>query len=457
MAIIERESERLAVVGMGALCPIGNDVPTAWRRLLNGEHGIRISEFPEYPHSSVKVAGVVENFEEQDREKIFIEGNIIDPSDFEFYDISTFGGLEVARQAYAPYTVFVEENGRLVPRLNPKIFHPERVGLVVAIEGGGTVRSAINTHERIMKKNAKGEQLGLKAEDEDIIRGLVDTILGAERRTFGLNGEALLVGDACASGIEATIVARRMLLDSEDELDAVLVIGTEWSNHYVPRSQFERITALSSISDPNRTPRPFDKGADGFVIGDMSAAIFMTKADFALRNQLEVLAWHLGAGAYEEAYSMTSPLPNGEGTYNAYQRLLDKRVGGVRIRDMRKKSPFYIEAHGTGTGGDGVEAIGIRRTTDELDGEFAGFSSTKGATGHGTSAAAVLEGVFCVQALREGVMPPNIKCNDPIDEVNGMPLIREATPADIEFVDNLSNGFGGHQRAESYQSVRSTR
>lgn len=493
--------EKLAVVGgLGLVTPLGNDEHTFWRRLINGEHGIKPVNFPEYPHSRVKIGGVVENFGEEDWERLLVNGNIVDPGDQGWYHVSTWAALEVARQVWEPFTVWEEEDGLMVPRLDSR-FNPDRIGLVIASEGGGTVDETIKTYERIMSRDRNAMKLGLKedmkdlleqavirgsmsdmetlaeelaavadrviydrdrfrlnlrAETESIIIGLVDTPLGAIMRAWKIHGRSKGVFSACASGEDAIDEAAMMLRDPQSKLDGVLVIGTEFSNNITLRSQFEEPGALSKNSDPDRAPRPFDKDADGFVIGNMAGGFFMTPEGFAKANNLQPRAYYLGSGAYDEAYSMTDPLPDGEGTFRAYDQLLDKTVMGRTIRYIRERAKFWVKAHGTGTKGDRLEARGIKRALATLKRTFAGFGSIKGGLGHGLSAVAAVEAVLGIKVLEERIMPPNIKCDDPIDEVRDMPLIREATEdKDLEGVDTLSNGFGGHQRGSSWQSAKS--
>ena len=201
---------------------------------------------------------------------------------------------------------------------------------------------------------------------------------------------------------------------------------------------FCSLKALSTRNDdPQRASRPFDKDRDGFVMSEGSGVIILEELEHAKARGAEILAELLGTGLTGDAYHITQPVPGGMGAVRAMKMALE--TSGIEPGDVD-----YINAHGTSTFyNDRVESEAIRTVFgNSTDG--CRVSSTKSVTGHLLGAAASLEFIACVMAIREGVIPPtaNLENLDPECQLNHVP--NESVEADLGIVMSNSFGFGGH-------------
>jgi 3-oxoacyl-[acyl-carrier-protein] synthase II len=195
--------------------------------------------------------------------------------------------------------------------------------------------------------------------------------------------------------------------------------------------------ALSKNNDnPQSASRPFDTNRDGFIMGEGAGILILENLEKARERGAKILAEVVGFGATDDAYHITSPNPEGEGTIPCMQAAID--MAGIETKDIG-----YINAHGTSTKvGDIAETNAIKKVfgkhAQDLD-----ISSTKSMTGHLLGAAGGIESVFCVQALINGLLPPtiNLENQDRECDLNYVPNI--AKEKDIKFALNNSFGFGG--------------
>jgi 3-oxoacyl-[acyl-carrier-protein] synthase II len=250
---------------------------------------------------------------------------------------------------------------------------------------------------------------------------------------------------ACASGNEA--IALGIDLIRLGRADVVLVGGTEAAVHPLPMAAFGQMMALSRRNDePELASRPWDKGRDGFVLGEGAACLVLESAEHADARGARVYAEAAGAGITADSHDIAQPDPAGLGATRAMKLCL--REAGLEPTDVR-----HINAHATSTPqGDLAEAMAIRNALGDAADRVV-LTSTKSMTGHLLGAAGALESVATVLALHHRTVPPTINLDDPEDiglDIADKP--RELDQGDLAALNN-SFGFGGHNVAIAFRSV----
>jgi 3-oxoacyl-[acyl-carrier-protein] synthase II len=252
---------------------------------------------------------------------------------------------------------------------------------------------------------------------------------------------------ACASGNEAIALGIDMI--RLGRADVVVVGGTEAAVHALPMAAFGQMMALSKRNDePEKASRPWDKGRDGFVLGEGSAVLVLESAEHAERRGAKVYAEAAGAGITADSHDIAQPDPAGLGATRAMKIAL--RESGIEPGQIA-----HINAHATSTPqGDVAEAMAIRNALGDAAAEDLVLTSTKSMTGHLLGAAGALESLATVLALRDRVVPPTINLDDPEDigldiAVEKRSLAPEGNLAAL----NNSFGFGGHNVAIAFRSV----
>jgi len=251
---------------------------------------------------------------------------------------------------------------------------------------------------------------------------------------------------ACATGAHAIISAYQSIL--LDDADVMIAGGSESAIYPLSVGGFMQSRALShSYNDtPEKASRPWDKGHDGFVISEGAGIVVLEEYEHAKKRGAKIYAEICGYGCSGDAYHITSPAPDGNGAKRAMQAALQK--SGLQPRDVD-----YINAHGTSTMiGDAMEA----KAVNEL---FAGcdnlkMSSTKSAIGHMLGAAGAVEAIFCAKAIEQGILPPTLNLENPIDEAEGIDLIaNKAKKCDVKVALSNSFGFGGTNASIIFKKI----
>jgi 3-oxoacyl-[acyl-carrier-protein] synthase II len=250
---------------------------------------------------------------------------------------------------------------------------------------------------------------------------------------------------ACASGNESISLGIDMI--RLGRADVVVVGGTEAAVHVLPMAAFGQMMALSKRNDePERASRPWDKGRDGFVLGEGAAVLVLESEEHAKARGAKVYAEVAGAGITADSHDIAQPDPAGLGATRAMQIAL--REAGLDASDI-----VHVNAHATSTPqGDVAEAGAIRHALGKaVDGVV--VTSTKSMTGHLLGAAGALESVVTVLALQNRIVPPTINLEDPEDvglDIAAKP--RELGDGDLAALNN-SFGFGGHNVAIAFKNV----
>jgi 3-oxoacyl-[acyl-carrier-protein] synthase II len=253
---------------------------------------------------------------------------------------------------------------------------------------------------------------------------------------LGAKGGVHSVASACATGAEALSLGMDII--RAGRADVVMAGGTEAVIHPLPIAGFAAMRAMSTRNDePEKASRPWDKGRDGFVLGEGAGALVLERADHAAARGATVYARLAGAGITSDGYDIVQPHPEGEGGIRAMRRAL--RDSGLSATDI-----VHVNAHATSTPvGDITEVHGIRVAL----GDHPVLTSTKSMSGHLLGAAGALESIAAILAIRDSVVPPTINLDDPDDGLTLDVVAHKARHMDIPAAMNNSFGFGGHNVA----------
>ncbi|MCQ2741172.1 MAG: beta-ketoacyl-ACP synthase II, partial [Alphaproteobacteria bacterium] len=197
---------------------------------------------------------------------------------------------------------------------------------------------------------------------------------------------------------------------------------------------------------PQKASRPWDKGHDGFIMGEGAGVLVLEEYEHAKKRGAKIYAELVSYGNSGDAYHITSPAPDGNGAKRAMSEAL--RKAGLKPQDVT-----YINAHGTSTMvGDAMEAKAVKELF--VDCPDLKMSSTKSAIGHLLGAAGAVEAIFCVKAIETGMLPPTLNLEDPIDEVEGMDLVPlKAKKCDVRVAMSNSFGFGGTNASLVFKKI----
>jgi beta-ketoacyl-acyl-carrier-protein synthase II len=251
-----------------------------------------------------------------------------------------------------------------------------------------------------------------------------------------IKGPCFSVASACASGSDG--IGMAMLMLKAGMIDAALAGAAEMTICPVGVAAFDRVGAMSRRNDDySMAPQPFDKNRDGLVMGEGAAVLVLETESHAKARGANILAELAGYGATADAFHVTAPHEQGEGGAAAMRMALAS--AHATIDDLG-----YINAHGTGTTlNDQSETRAIKAAFGEKAYQVP-VSSTKSMTGHMMGATGALEAIFCVQAVREGILPPTIHYETPDPECDLDYIPNEAREKKIDLAISNAFGFGGH-------------
>jgi 3-oxoacyl-[acyl-carrier-protein] synthase II len=412
-----RVRRRVAVTGVGLVTPLGTGVEKNWTALMRGESGIGpitrfdASGFP------TRIAGEVRDFRPED----FIERKEIKKMDV------------FIQYAVAAAHMAVEAAGFRVDG-----YEPNRVGVIVGVGLGG-----LETIEHGHRAYLDG---GWKKLSPFFIPKLIANLApGQIAIRYGVKGINYTPTSACSSGAHAVGEAMRLIRDGYQ--DAVICGGAEAPITELGLGGFVAMRALSTRNDePARASRPFDRGRDGFVMGEGAGALVLEEMESARRRGAPILAEVIGYGTNGDAYHITQPAPEGAGAADCMALCLAD--AGIEPTDVQ-----YINAHGTSTEyNDANETRAIKAVFGEHAARLA-VSSTKSMTGHLLGGAGGVEAVFTVLAVHRGWVPPTINYEEPDPECDLDYVPNRARPLRIEVAMSNSYGFGGTNVSLAFRRV----
>lgn len=410
---------RVVVTGMGVVTPVGNDVDTYWKNLLDGVCGIDyIKAFPA-DDLPVKIAGEVKEFNPAEYG--------IEPAFARKQDRFTVFAVAAAYQAMQQSGLSAsEEDGNI---------DPFRLGVYVG-SGIGGFQTMVKETEKIMTEGARWvSPLFIPTMISNIAAGNVAIRHNA-------CGPCLPVVTACATSTHAIGEAFRAI--KFGFADAIITGGSEAAVIPLSIAGFANAKALSKAEDPKYASLPFNKNRGGFVIAEGAAMLVLEEYEHAKARGAEILAEVCGYGNTCDAYHVTAPRPDGKTQSAAIKAALDE--AGYSNEDV-----LYINAHGTGTAlNDTSETQAFKLALGE-DAYKAHISSTKGATGHMLGAAGAAEAVASILALKNGVVPPTINLDEiePECDLNYTP--NKPVEAGLTIAVSDSLGFGGHNGCVAFR------
>jgi 3-oxoacyl-[acyl-carrier-protein] synthase II len=409
-----RELHRVLVTGLGAVTPIGNDVPSYWEGLRSGRNGVTRVTIADPEDLPVQIAGEVKGFDPED----YLDRKTARRS-ARFAQFSVAAGKE----ALADAEIALED-----PKLR------EQIGVVMATSG-----DAFDLGAPYMDMVEKGPH---RADPMIITRS--GQHMGAARvaRELGLRGPNTTINTACASGTDA--LGHALNLIRLGHAPVILSGGTEAIITRLALASMGRLGALSrNNEDPEHACRPFDLDRDGFVLGEGAGVLVLESEQSARARGARVYCELAGAGWSFDATDDTAPDPEGEAL--AMRRALkDAEIDPTEVE--------YINAHGTSTQyNDRSETRAVKLALGEDHARKIAISSTKSMTGHLAAGAGGIEAIAAVLAMHHGCIPPTINhfTDDPDCDLDIVP--NEARPADLRVVLSNSFGLGGQNACAAFR------
>ncbi|XP_078438340.1 beta-ketoacyl synthase [Wolffia australiana] len=420
---------RVVVTGLGAVTPLGCGVNTTWKRLLDGQCGIR-ALMPE----DLKMNGVDEKTIMHTYEQLPSKVAAIVPcgnGEGEFNeDFSLLSQDHRAIARFIAYALCATEEALNDANWKPnEVEKQESTGVSIGA-GIGSISDISDAGRMIYEKKLR------QLSPFFVPRILVNMASGHVSMKYGFKGPIHSTVTACATGAHSIGDAARMI--QFGDADVMIAGGTESSIDALSIAGFSRCRALSTKYNflPGLSSRPFDSGRDGFVIGEGAGVMVLEALDHASERGAKIYAEIRGYGASGDAYHITKPPSDGRGAVLAMSRAL-------RQSGLRPDQVDYINAHATSTpAGDAIEATAIRTVFSEhADSGALSISSTKGAVGHLLGAAGAVEAIFTVLAIHHGIAPPTLNLDkpDPIFTDTFMPL---SAAKETPITAALSNSFG---------------
>ena len=411
-------NRRVVVTGTGVITPVGNDVQTYWKNLLDGVCGIDFITSIPTDDLPVKIAGEVKDFVPADYE--------IEPPFARKQDKFTVYAVAAAWQAVKESGLNAAEGGNI---------DPFRYGVYVG-SGIGGFTTQVRETEKLMKEGAKWvSPLFIPTMISNIAAGNIAIRNNA-------CGPCLPVVTACATSTHAIGEAFRAI--KHGYADAIIAGGAEAAIIPIGIAGFANAKALSRAEDPKYASLPFNRNRGGFVMAEGAAMLVLEEYEHAVARGAEIIAEVCGYGNTCDAHHVTAPRPDGTTQAAAIRQALEEA-------SYTSDDVLYINAHGTGTALNDVAETAAFKLALGDDAYKAHISSTKGSTGHMLGAAGAAEAVASVLALKHGIVPPtaNLDEIEPECDLDYTPLKPVKAGLTIAISDSL--GFGGHNGCVAFR------
>lgn len=407
--------ERVVVTGLGAISPLGLSASESWQNAWAGVSGVGPITLFDASDFLVQIACEVKNFQAE----AWMPAREARRRDrFEQF------ASAAARQA-------IEQAGLEVPETRA-----DRVGVIVSSAIGGL----ISLQENILAMHEDGPR---RISPFLIPMMMANGAAGLIAIDYGFHGPCFSVASACASGADGIGIAWNLLRNGT--IDAAIAGASEATITKIGIGSFDRLGAMSRRNDDYKnTPQPFDLERDGLVMGEGAAILVLETESHARVRGADILAELAGYGATADAFHITAPSENGIGGAQAIAQALE--TGRIDPAEVD-----YINAHGTATS---LNDISETRAIKKVFGEQAyniPVSSTKSMTGHMMGATGALEALFCVQAVRENIIPPTIHYHTPDPECDLDYVPNQARQTRVRVAISNAFGFGGHNAVLAFR------
>ncbi|MGC9952687.1 MAG: beta-ketoacyl-ACP synthase II [Rhizomicrobium sp.] len=417
---------RVVVTGLGLITPLASDVEETWSRLLAGKSGARpITKFPTTDMATKIACNVVRG---DGSDGTFNADAWVEPKEQRRMDDFIVFGLAAAQQA-------VTDSG-----WQPKNEEERcRTGVMIGSGIGGLAgieEGSILLHEK-----------GPRKISPFFIPGrLINLVSGYASIRFGYKGPNHAVVTACATGTHAIGDAARLI--ALDDADVMLAGGAEAAICPIGIVGFNACRALATAFNdtPQKASRPYDKDRDGFVMGEGAGIVMLEEYEHAKARGAKIYAEVKGYGLSGDAHHITAPAEDGDGGFRAMKMAL-KRA------ELSPSAIDYVNAHGTSTMADWIEARAVERLLGDAAAKVS-MSSTKSAIGHLLGAAGAVEAIFCILAMRDGIVPPTLNLDNPDGETRLDLVPHKARKREVNAALSNSFGFGGTNASLLFTSVR---
>ncbi len=402
-------TKRIVVTGLGAVTPLGIGWEAYWNGLLAGESGVaRITHFDPAAYD-VQIGAEVKGFD---------PSVWMDRKDSKRMDRYAQMGVAAAKMA-------VEDSGLIINDDNA-----ERVGVIIGSGIGGLASLEEQMRVLIEKGPSRVSPFLIPMMIADMAAGWASILTGAK-------GPNSTVVTACATGAHALGDSLEIL--RRGDADAMLAGGSEAAITPTGVSGFGNMKAMTSKfnNDPTRASRPFEKGRDGFVIGEGAGVVMLETLEHAQARGAKIYAELAGYGMSGDAYHMTQPAPDGNGVVRAM-------TAAIANAGLTPDQIDYVNAHGTSTPlNDKAETAALKRTFGDHAYKLA-VSSTKSMTGHLLGAAGAIEAIATVLAIAKETLPPTINYETPDPDCDLDYVPNAPRKAVIHAAMSNNSGFGGH-------------
>jgi 3-oxoacyl-[acyl-carrier-protein] synthase II len=404
---------RVVVTGLGLVTPLACGTEQTWQRLRSGESGIKRIEKFDVSDIPCQIAGQVPRGDGANGS--FNPDDWMEPKEQRKVDDFIVFAMAAAAQA-----------------LNDAGWHPRQYEDQIA--SGVLIGSGIGGVEGIAETALLLRDRGPRRVSPFFIPGrLINLASGYVSIAHSLKGPNHAVVTACSTGAHAIGDAGRLI--ALGDADVMVAGGTESPINRISLAGFAACRALSTgFNDtPERASRPYDRDRDGFVMGEGAGAVVLEEYEHAQRRGARIYGELIGYGLSGDAYHITAPAEDGDGAFRCMSAAI--RRAGVSPSDID-----YINAHGTSTPlGDEIELKAVERLVGNAGGNIA-MSSTKSSIGHLLGAAGAVEAIFCLLAMRDGVVPPTLNLDNPsvATSIDLVPHTARQRPVEVA----LSNSFG---------------
>ncbi|CAO80158.1 beta-ketoacyl-ACP synthase II [Candidatus Cloacimonas acidaminovorans] len=402
---------RVVITGIGAITPVGHNVAQTWESLVNGVSGVDLISKFDYSNLPVHIAAEVKNYDPEEH---------FDHKEVKKLDLYTQFAMIAAREAIAD------------AGLIPGSFNPDRTGVITGAGIGGI----LTFEEECIKNYTQGPRRISPFFIPKMIGNIAAAHISIENNFKGINFNVM---SACASANHALGTAFRSI--QYGDADIILSGGTEAAVTPLAVGGFSAMRALSTRNnEPQKASRPFDAERDGFVMSEGAAILVLEELEHALARGAKIYAELVGYGASEDAFHITAPTEDGEGSSRAM--LMAIQDAGLKPKDID-----YINAHGTSTPlNDKGETISIKNVFGDYAYQVK-INSTKSMVGHMLGAAAGIEAIVCIKSIETGIIHPTINLTHPDPECDLDYTPNQAVKHIVNIALSNSLGFGGHNSA----------
>ncbi len=411
---------RVVVTGVGSVTSLGNNVEKSWKNILESKSGIKkipTSLFENHDLAS-RVAGYIPTLEENPEHGLnisdHISARVISTMD-RFIQFAVIAADEAISDA--GYNEMSEDD-----KLNTGVLVGSGIGGLITIEANAKIL------------NESGPR---RITPFFIPASLINLASGQISIKHGFKGINLGVVSACATGSHSIGEAAKMI--AQGDLDIAVCGGSEAAICRLGIAGFAAARALSTKYNetPESASRPWDKGRDGFVMGEGAGVLVLEEFEKAKKRNAKIYGEVIGYGATSDAYHITAPESGGDGAYRAM-------VAAIKEAKISPEDIDYINAHGTSTPlGDMIEYNAISKIFSGKSVKNLAMSSTKSAIGHLLGAAGSVEAIFSLLAMRDSIVPPTLNLDNPEEICNINLVPHKSQSKKVSITMSNSFGFGG--------------